>query len=284
MKEQKGSLVISGASTGIGEACALYLARQGWQVFAGVRKPEDAERLHADSSGQITPIFLDVTNPEQIAAAARQVTEAVGEAGIAGLVNNAGIAVVGPLEFLPLDDIRQQMEINFLGQVAVTQAFLPLLRKARGRIINMSSISGRVGAPFFGPYAASKFALEAFTDSLRRELMPWNMEVISIEPGSITTPMWAKSLQAAQERLAGLSEVGKKLYEEDLESTVKRAKFSEVRGLPPQVVVDAVEHALSAKRPKTRYIMGKNTRTVILLTRILPDRWVDWIVRRSFYE
>lgn len=284
MQEQKGSLVISGASTGIGEACALYLARQGWQIFAGVRKPEDAERLQADSSGRITPIFLDVTSSEQIAAAAQQVTAAVGEAGIAGLINNAGIAVVGPLEFLPMEDIRQQMEVNFLGQVGVTQAFLPLLRKARGRIINMSSVSGKIGAPFFGPYAASKFALEAFTDSLRRELMPWNMEVISIEPGSIATPMWAKSLRAAQERLEGLSEIGKKLYKEDLESTVKRANFSEVRGLPPQVVVDAVEHALTAKRPKTRYIMGKNTRTVILLSRILPDRLVDWIVRRSFYE
>lgn len=284
MKERKGSLVISGASTGIGEACALYLARQGWQIFAGVRKPEDAERLQADSSGRITPIFLDVTSSEQIAAAAQQVTAAVGEAGIAGLINNAGIAVVGPLEFLPMEDIRQQMEVNFLGQVGVTQAFLPLLRKARGRIINMSSVSGKIGAPFFGPYAASKFALEAFTDSLRRELMPWNMEVISIEPGSIATPMWAKSLRAAQERLEGLSEIGKKLYKEDLESTVKRANFSEVRGLPPQVVVDAVEHALTAKRPKTRYIMGKNTRTVILLSRILPDRLVDWIVRRSFYE
>ncbi len=177
------TVLITGASTGIGEACALWLQDRGYRVFAGVRKSTDAEALQQKSKGHLTPVLLDVADEASIREAVQFVLTQ--EPKLEGLVNNAGIAVAGPLEFVPLQELRRVLEVNVVGQVAVTQAFLPLLREARGRVVLMSSISGRVAAPLMGPYAASKFALEAIGDALRRELAPWGIEVSIIEPGNL---------------------------------------------------------------------------------------------------
>src|SRR3990172_8450526 len=183
-------VVITGASTGIGEACALRLDKLGWRVFARVRKEADAERLKNEGSERLTPAFIDVTDEGSIMKAEETVRAVVGEAGLAGLGDNAGVGIHGPLEFLPIEDLRRQLEVNTIGQIAVTQAFLPLIRKGRGRIVNIGSIGGKMATPFLGPYAASKFAMEALTDSLRQELRPWDIHVAIVEPGSIATPIW----------------------------------------------------------------------------------------------
>jgi NAD(P)-dependent dehydrogenase (short-subunit alcohol dehydrogenase family) len=194
-----GTVVITGASTGIGRACALHLDSLGFDVFAGVRKPEDGERLAAEGSERLRPLQLDVTDAAQVEAAAREVGEAVGDRGLAGLVNNAGIAVSAPLEFIPIDELRHQLEVNVIGQVAVTQALLGLLRRGKGRVVNIGSIGGRVALPFVGPYAASKIALEALTDSLRRELRRTGVEVSIVRPGGIATPIWDRGIGAADQ-------------------------------------------------------------------------------------
>ena len=169
------SVVITGASTGIGEACALELDRGGFRVFAGVRSEVAGEKLKAQASSRLTPVMIDVTDAASIAAAAEAVGRTLGDAGLAGLVNNAGIAVAGPLEAVPIEALRQQFEVNVIGQVAVTQVFLPLLRKARGRVVNISSINGGLSLPYMGAYSASKFAMEAVTDALRVELRTWGI-------------------------------------------------------------------------------------------------------------
>ncbi len=274
------NVVITGASTGIGQTCALHLDNLGWRVFAGVRKQADADTLQARASSQLTPIFIDVTQPDTIAAAANTVTQAVNGSGLAGLVNNAGIAIGGPLEFLPIENLRQQLEINVIGQVAVTQAFLPLLRLARGRVVNMSSISGRIAMPFFGPYSASKFALEALSDSLRRELYPWGIDVICIEPGAIDTPIWEKGLSRGEEIAANLPAEGRQLYDPILNNLRETVLDTAGRGIPSQAVAKVVTHALSAKRPKTRYIVGKDAKLAAFVIKLLPDRWRDRLILR----
>src|SRR5512135_1789031 len=176
------SLVITGASTGIGRAGALYMARLGWRVFAGVRKQSDAASLRSEGADGLVPVLLDVTDETSIRHAVASVTEAIGTAGLSGLVNNAGIPYGGPVEHLALDKVRREFEVNFFGVISVTQAFLPLLRRARGRIVNMSSVGGMVSSPFVSPYSSTKFALEALSDSLRMELSPWHMEVAVVQP------------------------------------------------------------------------------------------------------
>ncbi len=271
------SVLITGASTGIGEACAHYFAERGWRVFAGVRQRADARRLESES---ITPVILDVTKPQHIETAITQITDAVGEGGLHGLINNAGVAVAGPFEFLPIDELRRQMEINFIAQVAVTQAALSLLRRGPGRIANMSSVSGRIAAPMFGPYAASKFALEAFTDSLRRELTPWDLHVASIEPGAIKTPIWKKGEAYAQERLDALPPKAETYYGKWLRKIVGYTQRANERGLDPRLVAEVTFHAISAARPKPRYVVGRGTWLTVLATRLLPDRWLDRLATR----
>lgn len=180
------SALVTGASTGIGRATALHLDRAGWRVFAGVRREEDADSLRAGGSERLVPSMLDVTDPDQVSAAAERIRSAVGEAGLDGLVNNAGIGLLGPLETLPIEDFRRTVEVNLIAQVAVTQALLPQVRAARGRIVFVSSVGGRMAMPFGSPYHAAKFGLEAVADSLRRELRPWGIEVAVIEPGRST--------------------------------------------------------------------------------------------------
>lgn len=272
------AVVITGASTGIGEACALRLDRQGWQVFAGVRKEADGERLTQQASGRLTPIMLDVTDEAQIRAAAESVRTAVAEAGLAGLVNNAGIGIGGPLEFLPLDDLRRQLEVNLIGQVAVTQAFLPLIRKGPGRIVNIGSIGGRMATPFVGPYNASKFGMEAITDSLRQELRPWGIHVSIVEPGSITTAIWDKTRNMADEMQGKLSQEARELYDPYIAPIREATEKIEQAGIPPDQVAKFVEHALTARSPKTRYVVGRDAQVQRVLAKFAPDRIRDRLV------
>jgi len=206
------SVLVTGASTGIGRATALRLDRDGWSVFAGVRREEDAESLHAEASERLVPVMLDVTDPGQVVGAADLIDGAVGEGGLDGLVNNAGVAILGPLETIPLDDFRRQVEVNLTAQVAVTQALLPAIRRSRGRIVFVSSIGGRMALPFGGPYHAAKFGLEAVADCLRQELRPWGIHVSAIEPGSIDTPIWERGERIADEVSARAPAAQEELY------------------------------------------------------------------------
>ncbi len=280
MNPHPNTVLITGASTGIGHACALELDRRGWRVFAGVRQPDAADALRQAATGRLTPINLDVTEPGSIAAAAAAITKTVGETGLTGLVNNAGIGVSGPLELLPIDDLRRQFEVNVLGTVAVTQAFLPLLRATRGRIVNISSISGRIALPGVGPYSASKFALEALTDSLRMELQPWGIQVISIQPGSIATPIWPKTLADNRRQRRQYSPQAETLYGQKMDELLAATEKAARRGLPPERVAQTVAQALTTARPKTRYLVGLDAQLGALLARWLPDRLRDWLIIR----
>jgi NAD(P)-dependent dehydrogenase (short-subunit alcohol dehydrogenase family) len=266
------SVVVTGASSGIGEACALRLARTGWHVYAGVRNDADGERLRAQG---VEPLTIDVTDAASIASAAAQ----VGDAPLGGLVNNAGIAVSMPLEFLPLDELRRQLEVNVVGQVAVTQAFLPQLRHARGRVVNVGSIAGRSSLPFLGAYAASKHALEAVTDALRIELRPFGIEVAIVEPGSIATPIWRKGAETFQRLLPGLPDEATALYGDRMRAFRAAAEAAGRRGEPAENVAKVVEHALTAKRPHTRYLVGRDARRRARLEH-LPVRLRDRLYER----
>lgn len=276
----KKAVVVTGASTGIGEACARRLDKSGFRVFAGVRKAEDGHALKKISD-QLVPVLIDVTDIVSIASAVETVTADVGEAGLAGLVNNAGIAITGPLEFLPISEFRKQLEVNVIGQIAATQAFLPLLRKGNGRIVNMGSMSGRLAYPFMGPYAASKFALEALTDSLRVELRPWGIAVSIIEPGIIVTPMREKSRAIASEIMKNLPPAAHDFYSSFISALHKTSTKMDKTGIPADVVAKAVEHALTAKNPKTRYLVGRRkAKFRMALFELIPDRLRDFLMTR----
>jgi len=274
------AVVITGASTGIGAACALACAKQGMTVFAGVRKLQAGEVLKANAGAGVIPIRLDVTDGASIAAAAEVVGHHVGEQGLFGLVNNAGIAIGSPLELIPLDQLRRQLEVNVIGQIAVTQALLPLLRQARGRIVNMGSIAGRSTIPMMGPYSASKHALEALTDALRLELYPWGIEVSIVEPGAIATPIWDKSLKTSLDIEGEIPVEGKRLYDPAARRIRDAVGRAADRAIPVQAVVRAVLHALTAERPKTRYLVGGDAKVRALMLRWLPDRVQDWILKK----
>jgi NAD(P)-dependent dehydrogenase (short-subunit alcohol dehydrogenase family) len=272
-----GAVVVTGASTGIGEATALQLHKAGFRVFAGVRKPEDGDRLRAAGVTVIQP--FDVTKAEDVEAAVRSVEEALDGTPLRGIVNNAGIGIGGPLEALDLDDFRRTIEVNTTSQLAVTKAFLPLLRRSKGRIVNMSSIGGRVAQPFAGPYVTSKYALEAVTDVLRVELLEWGIDVIAIEPGTIATPIWEKSSQEAEKVLGALTPEHRDLYGKRLAKAAKMIERQNKRGAPPEKVAAAVEKALTASRPKPRYLVG-DARVLLALKRVLPTRWLDRLLYR----
>src|SRR5436190_10034958 len=272
-----GAVVITGASTGIGEATALQLRKAGFHVFAGVRKPEDGDRLRAAGVTVIQP--LDVTKAEDVTAAVATIEQALDGAPLRGIVNNAGIGIGGPLEALDLDGFRRTLEVNTTSQLAVTKAFLPLLRKSTGRIVNMSSVGGRVAQPFAGPYIASKFALEGVTDVLRAELLGWGIDVIAIEPGTIATPIWEKSSREAENVLANLTAEQRELYGKRLAKAAKMIERQNKRGAPPEEVAEAVEKALTASRPRTRYLVG-DAIVLLSLKRFLPMRWFDRLLYR----
>jgi len=270
--------LITGASTGIGEACARWLDARGHHVFAGVRRSEDADRLRSGSSARLSSVNLDVADARSIQAAFDTLAPGLNDGGLDGVVNNAGIAVAGPLEYVPLDAIRRQLEVNVVGQIAVTQAFLGLLKKARGRVVFMGSIGGRMATPFLGPYCASKFALEAIADALRVELRPWGVHVSIIEPGSIATPIWNKGEDDARAMQASVGEALIRDYGAALAALRTAVAEAGRRGSSPDVVAAAVEHALTAARPKTRYPVGGDARTRAVIGRILPDRMRDRVI------
>jgi NAD(P)-dependent dehydrogenase (short-subunit alcohol dehydrogenase family) len=274
-------VVVTGASTGIGEASALRLDKLGFTVFAGVRKDSDAEKLKQKASPRLTPIFLDVTDAESIASAVEIVTQTVGDRGLFGLVNNAGISIPSPLELIPIAEFEQQMQVNVTGQLAVTQAFLGLLRLTKGRIVNMGSISGRSATPFLGAYNISKFALEGLTDVLRMELRPWGISVSIIEPGAIATPIWEKSFASVDIALENLPVAAQNLYGDAMKIVRKKTGIMALSGIPPDTVAVAVVHALTAVKPRTRYLVGQDAKIGAFLKHILPDKVYDRLILYS---
>jgi NAD(P)-dependent dehydrogenase (short-subunit alcohol dehydrogenase family) len=274
------AVVVTGASTGIGRAIALHLDSLGLRVFAGVRRQEDGESLRRMSSTRLTPVRLDVTDAGEVAEVARTVGEAVRDSRLGGIVNNASIAVAGPVEFVPLDDWRRQLEVNVLGVVAMVQAFAPLLRENRGRIVTIGSLGGRLAQPMAAPYCASKHALEAISDALRLELRPWDLSVSLIEPGGVKTPIWDKGLRARAELLRKAPPEVMTLYGAGVGMATKTAIHERETGMEPIEVARAVAHALLSPRPRTRYPVGRQAKLLIPLSRWLPDRLKDELLLR----
>jgi NAD(P)-dependent dehydrogenase (short-subunit alcohol dehydrogenase family) len=265
--------LVTGASTGIGAACARRLGALGFDVLAGVRRPEDAERLAAET--RLEPILLDVCDPDAVAGAARR----VGDGGLDALVNNAGIAITGPVEGVPLEQWRLQFEVNLLGAVSMIQALLPALVRARGRIVNMSALAGRVAGPLLGPYASSKWALEGLTDVLRRELGPLGVHVVSVQPGGVATPIWGKGLERSAGLLADMPTDVRLRYEPFVEPLRREGERLGRAGLPPEAVAAVVARAVTAKRPRTRHLVGPDARVLGTLAEVLPDRAMDALLR-----
>ncbi|MBS0210139.1 MAG: SDR family oxidoreductase [Planctomycetes bacterium] len=275
------TVLITGTSTGIGAACATALAKQGWHVFAGIRKLADAEPLGDRTPGAITPVLIDVTDEASIAAAAETVGAATAERGLNALVNNAGVIVPGPLELQSTASFRRQLEVNVLGVHAVTAACLPLVRTARGRIVFMGSIAGLVSPPLMGAYAASKHALEAMADALRIELRPWGIKVSLIEPGAINTPIWEKFANSLDDLNRAADPEVQRAYEAAVRKVAKRALHMGAGGAATERVVRAVIHALTARRPKSRYPLGLETWAAWGGARHVPPAVLDWILRRA---
>ena len=275
-----GNVVVTGASTGIGEATARHLAERGWRVFAGVRKDDDGRRLQQGASDRLTPVLLDVTDAASITSAFDEVRATVGSRGLQGLVNNAGVARGGPVEFLPLDEWRDQLEVNVIGQLAVTRAALPLLRTAKGRVVFIGSVAGRVAGPMIGPYCASKHAIEAIGSTLRHELRPWGIAVSVVEPGVIRTPIWAKGKEKADELEATLGEDARRLYGDQMDAIRDSIVKNDTRGIAPSAVAEVIERALSSSRPRPRYLVGPDAKVAGNLVRVLPDRVWDRVSRR----
>jgi NAD(P)-dependent dehydrogenase (short-subunit alcohol dehydrogenase family) len=276
------AVVITGASSGIGLDAALTLAARGWFVFAAVRSARDQQRLAALAGSQglgenFCTLEIDVTDAQTVAQAAQYVAAQCARTGmrLCALINNAGVAGGGPIEEVSLALLRQIMEVNLLGAAAVTQAFLPQLRTNRGRIINISSVSGRAASPFLGPYAASKFALEALSDALRVELRPWGVRVILIEPGPIRTPIWAKSDAATSDDRATIGDHSP--YAAHLPRVRSRIQRAGRDGLPPHRVSATIVTALTAPRPRARYLVSRHPLLFALFARLCPDGLRDWL-------
>jgi NAD(P)-dependent dehydrogenase (short-subunit alcohol dehydrogenase family) len=276
--------LITGASTGIGRATALRLAGAGWTVLAGVRNEAAAEQLRdaaapngAPAAGSVQPITLDVTDGAQVAAAAAKVDELGGR--LDALVNNAGIGVGGPLELIADEDLRRQFDVNVFGQIATTRALLPALRRAGGRIVFTSSIGGRVATPFTAPYAASKHAIEAFADALRVELKTSNVRTVLIEPGSVATPIWGKA-EVEADSITIPPELSKE-YGHVPETVSKALADTAKRGVPADRVAATIERALTASRPRARYLVGNDAKAMLLARRMLPDPVWDRFVARA---
>ena len=269
------AVVVSGVSSGIGEGAARDLCRRGYKVYGTVRRAEDGERLQKELGDAFTPLHLDVTDAAAVAAAASQVRQDLGGAGLFGLINNAGIADPGPLTAISPDSLRRHLEVNVVGVLHMVQAFLPLLRTASGerpgRIINISSIAGRLAYPFMGAYAASKHALEALSDSLRRELLIYGVDVVVIQPGTIGTPILDKAAHLASS-----------FSDSDYQPTLRFLDMSNDKrmAMPVAVVTRRILDALTLDRPRTRYVIPNERFRLWLIPRCLPDRWLDRIIDR----
>lgn len=265
------AVFVTGANSGIGQAIVENLADNDIRVFAAAR----------DVAGVldhplVTPVRLDVTSSTEALAAAETVRAALGESKLRGIVNNAGIAIGGPLEFVELDEFRRQLEVNLIGQLAVTQAFLPLLREhGKARIVFTSSIGGRVAAPFIGPYAASKHALNGMAESLRRELKPWGMGVSVLAPATVATPIWDKAGGDIDDIVAKMPPRAMELYGATIESMRGLTKDARTGGIPASKVAEAAHHALFSRRPKAEYIIGSEAKIMATASNLLPYRAFD---------
>lgn len=274
--------VVTGVSTGIGRACAKSLIDAGWRVFGSVRKEKDATAAALALGPNFTPLIMDVTDSQSIKAAAAKVESALGGATLRGLVNNAGVAVAGPVAYLPLEELERQLDVNLYGPIRVIQAFLPMLgadgrfKGPPGRIVNMSSVAGKLASPFMSPYAMSKHALEALSESLRRELMVHGVDVVIIGPGAVKTPIWAK----ADEMDLGPYE--KTEYGPHMKAMRDQMQAFGAQGLEPEAIAALVRKALTDPRPKTRYAALRNTFANWTLPRLLPKRIVDKAVAKRF--
>jgi NAD(P)-dependent dehydrogenase (short-subunit alcohol dehydrogenase family) len=280
----RSHIVVTGASSGIGRATALRLAAAGYHVYAGVRRPTDAPAPSAASSGEITQLLLDVTDPAQISAAAETVAAHTGNAGLNGLVNNAGIGLFGPLEIIPIQQFRRQLEVNVTGQLAVTQALLPLLRQACGRIVMISSIGSRFTPPFVGALAASKSALATMGEALRQELAPWGIRVVVLEPASVRTEAVGKLERDAQQLMDQAAPTGRALYQDAFRRLVATFAAQHDQGSPPEVAAEAVARALTTPGPRARYLVGRNARRMAVLAAALPTPLLDTLRRRQTHQ
>jgi NAD(P)-dependent dehydrogenase (short-subunit alcohol dehydrogenase family) len=267
------TVLITGASRGIGRATALRLAAGPWQVVAGVRRAQDGEALAAEGAGAITPVVLDVTDAELVAA----LPDAV-PGGLDAVVNNAGVVVPGPVEALALDDLRRQLEVNVVGQVAVTQAVLPRLRESRGRIVFVSSLNGRVSTPMTGAYNASKFALEALADTMRLELRPWGIRVVLVEPAAIDTDIWRGAEDTLESAAAGLEPRHRELYAKHIAGYRKAIPRFRKTAAPVEAVAATIERALTDARPRARYVPGAGPRVQAALAHLTPAPALDAVL------
>jgi NAD(P)-dependent dehydrogenase (short-subunit alcohol dehydrogenase family) len=281
MDKAKKTVVITGASSGIGHASVLRMVRAGWNVFATVRNPKDRDGLQNANLRGLTPVMMDVEDRHSISAAAEFVAAQLGPSGLNGLVNVAGIGIVQPLEYADARDLQKIFDVNVFGQLAAIQAFLPLIRKERGRIVNITSVGAHIAIPFGGLLNASKGAIGMMSDTLRLELHPFGIYVCAIEPGSIATPAVDKTLGNIERMIENLPQEAQAQYSGMLRNFARRGYTREKNGSPPEVVARAVHHALTAARPKIRYIVGKDARLLTTLPRILPDRILDSIRLRA---
>ncbi|WP_250008082.1 SDR family oxidoreductase [Actinoplanes sp. M2I2] len=265
-------VLISGASTGMGAATARELARRGYHVLAGVRREADADAVRASG---IEPVILDITDPEHIEAVARRIAADPAGRPLRAVINNAGIAVNAPVELLSMAEWRHQFEVNFFGHVAVTQAVLPALHASSGRVVNISSIGGKVAMPTYGAYGGAKFALEAMSDALRRELAPHGVQVVVVEPGGVRTEMTGHGIARLNDTLAGLSPAERGRYGGLMRAIVSHATAFTASGLPAEAAGRVIADAATVRRPRTRYTIGRDAAVLTRLSRILPDRLLD---------
>jgi NAD(P)-dependent dehydrogenase (short-subunit alcohol dehydrogenase family) len=279
---RKRSVVVTGASSGIGKATVLRLATNGWRVFAAVRKQQDAELLRSQSGDCVETVLLDVADEGSIRAAAEEVNSRLGNDGLDGLFNNAGIGAVSPIEYTKVDSIRRVYEVNLFGQISVIQAFLPLLRRAKGRIVNTGSVGDHLSPPFAGVLASSKAAFASVSSSLRMELRAQGIYVIVVEPGSINTPAVEKTLGGVEKQITSLPPEGARLYAAGIRRMAAVFAKNEKAGSSPDVVAQIVEKALNAEKPRTRYPAGKDSIMLITLARLLPEKLLDLAIMKTF--
>jgi len=272
------SVLISGTSTGIGKALSLELDRQGYQVFAGVRNQNDAEALRSQASPQLTTVILDVTNPETISTTCREIGDKT-DGELSCLVNNAGISISGAMEFIPIRDFRQQMEVNLIGQLELTQACLAMIRKSSGRVIFVSSVNGSLATPFIGPYSISKAALISLADALRIELVPWGISVSVLVVGSVQTPIWEKSSRAAGEILRRMPPEAWNLYGNMQKRTGAYYAQRGRKGMRAEKMAVMTRRILEKSHPKEYVLIGWDAVMIELMTKLLPVHLRDWLVR-----